>query len=500
MTATPQDFIRASPFVLRDDIAKDATELSLTHSTTGLTVPATTAIGSRIKVVDGAHTDFYRITTATTGSLQTGVRLEWVNLGISPTAVRAYTAGISVDFVPYAAPKANIPEQQTKVAQGHGLELLDFFEMVGGKDSDLSFSVRAGGPYAKLAVSGSVLTLAGVSAGTMLATVTCYDKAQGRPTQTFTIIVGIANRAPVSDRAIGNPTVNVGQTLVFDLDTYFSDPDGDSLSYQATGDDAAVATVTNPGSILRVTGVSRGKFTLLVDATDGLLTTSQQVHVTVPPNRRPIVTDHIQPLALAVGGPDVTVPLDSYFRDPDTGAALAYTVQWEEGDPAHQYRQEVWYPHTTSGSSGLTMDSAFAYPPGSGPPWGAGSPWVVPAGTPFVQMGTYAGMLTATRRVTHGARTATWECRQPQGRADECGFHHAKPCRRELNAGARAVRHCGRRGVAGRRGAGADPRAWSVAGSPDALDRRLRRRRAHGVATGRRLPSAARQCRLVSSP
>ena len=408
MTATPQDFIRASPFVLRDDIAKDATELSLTHSTTGLTVPATTAIGSRIKIVDGASTDFYRITTATTGSLQTGVRLEWVNLGISPTAVRAYTAGISVDFVPYASLKAAIPEQQTKVAQGHGLELTDYFSMTGGKDSDLSFSVRAGGPYAKLAVSGSVLTLAGVSAGTMSATVTCFDKAQGRPTQTFRIIVGVANRAPVSDRAIGNPTVNVGQTLVFDLDTYFSDPDGDSLAYQATGDDPAVATVTNPGSILRVTGVSRGKFTLLVDASDGLLTISQQVHVTVPANRRPIVADHIQPLALAVGGPDVTVSLERYFRDPDTGAALAYTVQFEEGDPAHQYRQEVWYPHTTSGSSGLTMDSAFAYPPGSGPPWGAGSPWVVPAGTPFVQMGTYAGVLTATRRVTHGARTAAW--------------------------------------------------------------------------------------------
>ena len=408
MTATPKDFVRAGVFILRDDVAQDDDKLSFTHSTTGLTVPAATAVGSRIKVTDGTNTDYYRITSAVTGSLQTGVRLEWVDVGIAPKAVRAYAAGVNVDFEPYASPKAAIPTQQTKVHLGHGIELTDYFEMIGGRDSDLSFTVRAGGASASLAVSGSVLTLAGVSAGTMSATVTAYDKAQGRPTQTFRIVVGVENRAPVSSKAIGNPTVNVGQVVTYDLDDYFGDPDGDSLSYATTGDDPAVATITQPGSTLTITGVAQGDTTLLVTASDGLKTASQQVHVRVPANRRPIVSDHIQPLALAEGGPDLVVPLDRYFSDPDTGAALAYLVQYEEGNPAHQYRQEVWYPHTTSGSSGLTMDSAFAYPPGSGPPWGSGSPWVVPGGTDFVQMGTYGGALTTTRRTTHGARNAVW--------------------------------------------------------------------------------------------
>ena len=113
--------------------------------------------------------------------------------------------------------------------------------------------------------------------------------------------------------------------------------------------------------------------TLSVEASDGYLTTSQQVHVTVPANRRPIITDHIQPQALiAVGGADLTLQLDNYFRDPD-GVDLSYTIQWEQGDPAKQYLQEIWYPHTQSGSSGLTMDSAFAYPVGSDPPWGVPS-------------------------------------------------------------------------------------------------------------------------------
>ena len=412
MSATGPDFIRAR-FSLRDHIILGDDSLNLQASSSAVPVPAVTLIGSRIRVTEGQHTDYYRVTSAQTG-IVVGSLMEWVAVGIAPKAVRTMTRAATIAFEPYAAAKANIPTQDTKVGQGHGIELLDYFEMIGGQDSDLSFSARAGGPQAALAVSGTVLTLAGKVAGSMSATVTAFDRAQGRPTETFSIVVGVENRAPASSRAIGNPTVRVGQRVTYDLSDYFSDPDGDALSFTFTGvtasDPTAAAGVSLAGSVLSVTGQLKGAVTLDVTATDQLLTISQQVKVTVPANQRPINVDHLQSQGVALGGQPTTVQLDDFFRDPD-GTALGYTVQWEEGDPASQFRQEIWYPHTTSGSSGLTMDSAFPYPPGSGPPWGSGSPWVIPHGTPFVQMGTYGGVMRTTRRTTHGAKTARWNQR-----------------------------------------------------------------------------------------
>ena len=120
MTATPQDFIKAGVFILRDNVAKDDLQLTFTHSTTGLSVPVITTIGSRIKVSDGTHNDNYRITTATTGSLATGVSFEWVDVGIAPKAVRAYAPGINISFEPYAVVKKPIPDQSTKSPWGTG--------------------------------------------------------------------------------------------------------------------------------------------------------------------------------------------------------------------------------------------------------------------------------------------------------------------------------------------------------------------------------------------
>ena len=93
--------------------------------------------------------------------------------------------------------------------------MTDYFDMTGGKASDLSFTPHTNNANAQVAISGSVLTLAGITAGSTRVTITAYDKAGGRPTQGFNIVVGVANRAPVSDKAIGNPTINVGATRTY---------------------------------------------------------------------------------------------------------------------------------------------------------------------------------------------------------------------------------------------------------------------------------------------
>ena len=416
MSARPQDYISASGFTIRDDVAGSANKLSISGSSVAVPVPAVLTVGSRIKVTTKPTglVAYYRITTATLGALQTGVSLEWIDVGVAPATV-ALTAGDTVEFVPYATGKATIPEQNVKVGRGHSIELLDYFQMIGGRDKDLTFFARPGGAFAKVSTSGSALVIAGSSVGTMSVTVTAQDKSQGRYAQSFTIVVAQANRAPVSSKAIGNPTIAVGATVTYELNDYFTDPDGDALAFSSGSINhnprgtvaGAVVAISIPGSTLTLTGLIQGSTTFTVGASDGDLTISQQVHVTVPANQRPIIDQHIPGLAVALAGQPITVPLDAYFTDPD-GTDLAYLIQFEQGDTTKQYEQEIWYPHTQTGSSQLAMDSEFAYPPGSAEPWGTGTPWIVPAGTDFTMRGTYRGVTTTHRFTTRAAANATW--------------------------------------------------------------------------------------------
>ena len=284
MTATVSDFIRAGGFSLRDAVALDDAAVNVTNPKVDV-VPSPPVLpqGLRFSVADGTHTDYYRVGVNITGSLIAG-GIDWVGVDIHPKAVRAYASGLAVKFHPFVSPKGFAPTITVKAHESTSINLLDYFEMVGGKDSDLSFIARPGGAEAQLAVSGSSLTVAGRTPGTMTASISAHDKAQGVATRTFSFMVLPANRAPKSDRAIGNPSVGVGATLTFDLDTYFSDLDGDALTYKVTGATsrtAAAAAIS--GSELTIAGHSTGTTTLVITASDGTLDISQQAHVTVPP-------------------------------------------------------------------------------------------------------------------------------------------------------------------------------------------------------------------------
>ena len=384
--------------------------LSISGSSTSVPSPAVITSGQRIKVTSGSNTDYYAITNSPTGQLVTGVTMNWVDCDINPTATHTHSAGDRLEFRPYVESKATIPSQTTKVGLGHSVNLTDYFNMVGGKDSDLSFIARPGGSNAQVSVSQNALAIAGNKAGTISVTVTAFDRSQGRVSQTFSVIVTVANRAPESVKAIGNPTIGVGESRRYDLDDYFRDPDGDALSYQTTGIDRAVATVTQPGSELVITGVAKGDVTMLVESTDQFLKISQQIHVTVPANRRPIRKQHIPPVALSIGGLVVLRHISDSFSDPD-GGQLRWLAQWEEGDTTHQYRQEFWTVDRTQGSNLLYCNSHFQYPPGSIAPWKSGNAWIMPAGTD-ITLRTATTVDTATaisyRLTAQSASTARW--------------------------------------------------------------------------------------------
>ena len=407
MTATVSDFIGAAGFSLRDAVALSDASLNLTNPKQDV-VPSPPVLpqGIRFSVADGTNTDYYRVGVNVTGSIVAG-GMDWVGVDIHPAAVRAYASGLSVTFHAFVSPKGFAPTVTVKAHESTSINLLDYFEMVGGKDADLSFIARPGGAEAQLAVSGSSLTVAGRTPGTMTASISAHDRAQGVATRTFSFVVLPANRPPQSDRAIGNPSVGVGATRVYDLSLYFSDPDVDALTYTVTGatsQTAAAAAVS--GTELTIGGHSTGATTLVITASDGTLDISQQVHVTVPPNRRPVRNAHVEPVALNLGGPTVTRDIADAFTDPD-GGTLSWLVQYEEGDPALQFMQEFWHVVSKQGSNLLNLESLFAYP-GTTPPWSATlRPWVIPAGTDFVFKNGSPSVLT--RGTLLSTATVRWD-------------------------------------------------------------------------------------------
>ena len=132
-------------------------------------------------------------------------------------------------------------------------------------------------------VSYSVLTLKLLAEGTATITVKATDPGGLSVEQSFSVTTALANRSPVPI-PIPEQRVTVNATTIGDLDLSFSDPEGGTLTYTATSNDTAAATVSVSGSIFTITGVARGSAIITVTATDPEgLSTEQSFVVFVEP-------------------------------------------------------------------------------------------------------------------------------------------------------------------------------------------------------------------------
>lgn len=139
------------------------------------------------------------------------------------------------------------------------------------------------------AVSGSVVSLVAVAEGQ--ATVTMTATSRGRSAlQELTVTVRRQNRSPEAAHRL--PGFGLGPEMIIPTiapSSYFSDPDGDQLSFGVASSDTAVVTAhmvtANTGeNILCLTGVGLGEATVAVTATDpGGLSTTQNMSVQVYP-------------------------------------------------------------------------------------------------------------------------------------------------------------------------------------------------------------------------
>ena len=169
--------------------------------------------------------------------------------------------------VPNRAPAVvgTIPGLTLTVGDTESVAVSSYFN---DPDGD-ALSYTAGTSDAEVAtasVSGSTVTLTGVSAGMASVTVTASDPDGLSASQSFDVTV--PNRAPAAVGTIPGLTLTVGDTESVDVSSYFSDPDGDALSYTAGTSDAEVATTSVSDSTVTLTGVSAGMTSVTVTASD----------------------------------------------------------------------------------------------------------------------------------------------------------------------------------------------------------------------------------------
>ena len=135
---------------------------------------------------------------------------------------------------------------------------------------------------AGVSASGSTVTVVAVAVGSATLTVTARDPGGLTATQSASVTVEPANRAPSAVDSVPAQTMTAGESVVVNLASFFNDPDNDALRYTATSDHTDVATTSVSGSDVTVAGEASGTATITVTATDPAgLSATQTFGVTV---------------------------------------------------------------------------------------------------------------------------------------------------------------------------------------------------------------------------
>ena len=228
--------------------------------------------------------------------------------------------------VPNRPPSTRDPIQPRTLEVGDSVTL-DLAAHFSDPDGDpLSFSAAASDAMvAGVAVSDDLLTVAARAKGTTTVTVTASDGDAASVAQTFTVSVG--NRSPVAVDTLGAWALTNGDSATLELSPYFSDPDGDPLTFAVGVTDTAVVEVSVSGATLTMVTASAGVATVTVTATDdeGLAATHEFSVTVSMRNRAPVAVGVLPELRVSEKGVARVRP-STVFDDPD-GDTLVFEAE-----------------------------------------------------------------------------------------------------------------------------------------------------------------------------
>lgn len=168
------------------------------------------------------------------------------------------------------------------------------------------------------------LKLTALQLGTYTISYSVNDGKGGVTSGTFDINVDpIPNLNPVGQSP---SSINVYLGFLPDripsvnLNDYYSDPDGDPLTFSASSSDPDGLIVEEVSGVLNLTALKFGEYTLhflVDDGRGGFILTAFQISVNPKPNASPVLTSNLPAQTLFLGREDIVIDLSQYFSDPD---------------------------------------------------------------------------------------------------------------------------------------------------------------------------------------
>ncbi len=223
----------------------------------------------------------------------------------------------------------NVPDQTLFLDDaGTQLDMTPYFR--DGDGDLLRFIPQSSNPRVVTASSsGGAITFNVIGLGEARMTVLAEDPEGVTAFVTFTVTVLPPNIAPEAVGEIPAQTLRLGDpAMALNLAPFFTDADGDPLTFTTVTADGSILTVDIAGSVVTMTAVAAGETTMTVTATDPRGESAmQKIAVTaLPANRPPEAVGSIGRQVLVEGGNPMNIDVAEYFNDPD-GDALTYTAE-----------------------------------------------------------------------------------------------------------------------------------------------------------------------------
>ena len=178
--------------------------------------------------------------------------------------------------------------------------------------------------YVTVSVSGSKLTLTPVAKGGSSTIRVGVNDGKLALVASFTATVN--NSAPWATGATHSILFPADSTHSTKVNyNYFSDPDGDTMTFTASSSDTSIVTVSVSGSTLNLTGVAEGSTTVSITASDGSLSATKSISVTVRPSENNAPTGSLSNVTFSQGDSARTISLSNSITDPD-GDTLTFTA------------------------------------------------------------------------------------------------------------------------------------------------------------------------------